>query len=58
MIMHHITFILALLLIMNMINSLTSFFLEVLILERRVFCLKPLKTRVNEESKNAMGRNW
>lgn len=42
MIMYHITYFLGLLLIMGMINSLKPFCLEVLELERIVYCLKPL----------------
>lgn len=47
MIMYHITYILALLLIMSMTNSLKPFFLEGLVLERVV--------SVNEDSKSALG---
>ena len=42
MIMYHITYFLGLLSIMGMINSLRPFSLEVLELERIVYCLKPL----------------
>lgn len=47
MIMYHITYILALLLIMSMTNSLKSLFLNGLVLGRVV--------SVNEDSKSALG---